>query len=159
MEASPVPPTGYGSPAAAAALEKFSGVNFDDWDYKLKAICFQQGLGDILLHPDEWQQTVAALQPYQIIIENGVRNTNDILIKSDLKVASFCPEWHSGDFHWKQAPVCSHLIVAQARAPNHVCFVFSSPTIPPPSNLASAFKSYGQRRKRGLIFPSRMILR
>ena len=53
--------TGYGSPAAAAALDKFSGVNFDDWDYKLKAICFQLGLGDILLHPDEWQQTVAAL--------------------------------------------------------------------------------------------------
>ena len=52
-----------GSPAASAAsLDKFSGVNFDDWDYKLKAICFQQGLGDILLHPDEWQQTVAALQ-------------------------------------------------------------------------------------------------
>ena len=65
MEASPFVPgstTGYGSPAAAAALEKFSGVNFDDWNYKLKAFCFQQGLSDILLHPEEYQQTVATLQ-------------------------------------------------------------------------------------------------
>ena len=54
-------PTGY-APAATAALEKFSGVNFDDWNYKLKAACIPLGLSDILLHPDEWQVSFDALQ-------------------------------------------------------------------------------------------------
>ena len=48
-------------PSAIAALEKFSGVGFEEWNYKLKAVCFQLGLGDLLLHPDEWTDTAKAM--------------------------------------------------------------------------------------------------
>ena len=57
--------TGYGpSSNAAAVLPVFDGnkKSFRDFDFKLKAVCFELNLDDILLRPGEWQASVAALQ-------------------------------------------------------------------------------------------------
>ena len=58
--------TGYGALAASAAqsIPIFDGdkKSFSDFDFKVKAVCLDLGLDDILLRPQEWQQTVVALQ-------------------------------------------------------------------------------------------------
>ena len=57
--------SGYGpSSNAAAVLPVFDGnkKSFRDFDFKLKALCFELGLDVILLRPSEWQASIAALQ-------------------------------------------------------------------------------------------------
>ena len=65
---------GYGLPAASSAtasamlsIPEFNGnrKEFNAFDFKLKAVCFDLNLETILLKPEEWSYTLSALQrPY-----------------------------------------------------------------------------------------------
>ena len=50
--------------AASQSLPVFDGKrqSFADWNFKLKAVCFDLNLDDILLRPQEWNEAHIALQ-------------------------------------------------------------------------------------------------